>query len=331
MTPQFELLRGSAAVDASALYGIYCFQHPAWVSAVAVARQRPHEFIAIRARLSNDNSTFLFGAIHRRWGMKIFESMPMGGYGGWCADQALNLEEEKQLNRALLSWAPWSVMEITSAPDRGVTLPKAVAWPLPKRLRQRVGPHDSETHVLDLKGDDATLLQRVRSSIRSYLRKVDQLGFSFNVGDHDQIAMFCDWYRRGSQDWKNQASSILPDEFFAALNDGASMEIWSVSKEGRTVGAAVFLLGRSQVQYQASGCERLAGPVSAMDALIWAAAKHYRDRGFQEMNLGASEGLDSVRRFKEKFGAHAVSYRRSLYLLPWVANFLGLNTGRRDE
>jgi len=63
----------------------------------------------------------------------------------------------------------------------------------------------------------------------------------------------------------------------------------------------------------------MAGPVSAMDALIWHAARHYRDRGFRSMNMGASDGLDSVRRFKQKFGAVGVPYRRVTYLLPRLA------------
>jgi hypothetical protein len=75
-------------------------------------------------------------------------------------------------------------------------------------------------------------------------------------------------------------------------------------------------MARDQVQYQASGTAKVAGPVSAMDALLWTAAKHYRERGYVSMNLGASHGLDSVRQFKEKFGAQAATYRCATYLMP---------------
>ena len=50
--------------------------------------------------------------------------------------------------------------------------------------------------------------------------------------------------------------------------------------------------------------------------MLWTAIRHYRDRGFLTLNLGASEGLDSVRSFKEKLGGMAVSYRRATFILP---------------
>jgi hypothetical protein len=67
--------------------------------------------------------------------------------------------------------------------------------------------------------------------------------------------------------------------------------------------------------------------LSLVSRSIWTAAKHYRDRGFHSMNVGASEGLSGVRRFKEKFGAAAVSYRRAVYVLPRLAGMLRRNHG----
>jgi hypothetical protein len=317
----FELVRAAEAAALSAQWSVNAFQNPRWVQAVAAARRVPHEFVAVRATHRAFGRAYLFASLHRRAGVAVFESMPMGGHGGWVAEPSLEPTHERSLAADWLAQAPWTVVVLTSAPGRAAALPDAREWPLPAGWARRFAPRDLQTHVLDLAGDDATLLQRVRPAVRSYLRRVDALGFAVECdGRADALARFCAWYRRGSVAWQQAADTLLPDAFFAALRSGGEADVWCVSRDGQPVGAALFLLGRMQVQYQASGTEKIAGPVSAMDALLWTAARHYRDRGWQSMNLGASEGLEGVRRFKEKFGAQAVDYRRVSYLLPcWAA------------
>lgn len=315
----FDRLRGAAAAALSAECSTQPFQSPRWVAAAAAARERPHEFIAVRAERFGWPPAYLFGALHRRTGVAIFESMPMGGYGGWVCEQVLSIAEEAALTLQWLQCTPFPVLRLTSVPGRAAALPLARtwrSWPVPASISHRLEGREYTTHLLDLRADDATLLQRVKPNVRSYLRRVDSLGFSFEIGGADALRDFCSWYRRGSQAWRAQAGALLPDAFFEALQGPGAMEIWRARRDGQVVAAALFLLGRTQVQYQASGSAKLAGPVSAMDALIWAAARHYRDRGLQSMNMGASEGLDSVRRFKEKFGAQAVGYRCETYVLP---------------
>jgi lipid II:glycine glycyltransferase (peptidoglycan interpeptide bridge formation enzyme) len=108
----------------------------------------------------------------------------------------------------------------------------------------------------------------------------------------------------------------MPDEFFRRLYAGGLADIWQVKKDGRCIAAAMFLKGRTEVFYQASGTIRERNEVSAIDALLWTAIRHYRDGGYRTLNLGASEGLDSVRFFKEKFGAVATPYRHVTFVLP---------------
>lgn len=232
------------------------------------------------------------------------------------SEQPLQIEQERRLTSAWLSACRWPLVEITSEPGRSDSLPAGVGWKAPAALLRRFAPLDTETHVLDLSGDDAALLARARPRMRSYLRGDEWRDFGIERGGPSLLGPFYDWYRRGSQDWQVDARHVYPSEYFEALCRDGGLEIWVVGAKGRSVGAAAFLLGARDVLYLASGTERAAGPNSAMDALIWRAAHHYRDRGFASMNLGASEGLESVRRFKRKFGACAVPYRRVSYVLP---------------
>lgn len=317
IAPRFERLPAQVAASAAARAAQGCFQHPGWVRAVAVARGRPHTWVGVRAQWPDGREALLFGAIHRRFGLPVFESMPMGAYGGWVGSAALGLDEERELNRAWLAQTRWPLVVLTTEPGRGQVLP-APAWQRwPPGMGERLAPRQFVTHLLDLAGDDLALLQRVRPRMRSYLRHFDQLRFEFTVArDAPGLARLSRWYRQGSQAWQRPNAALLPEGFFTALADSGRAEVWSARYEGREVGAALFLVGAGAVQYQASGTQRIDAPVSAMEALLWAAARHYRDRGLKTMNLGASEGLDSVARFKHKFGARAASYLCVSYLMP---------------
>ncbi len=318
LAPRFEPLSQAALASAAATAAGNCFQRPSWVHAAAAARARPHRLVGVRAHWLDGRQALRLGAVHRRFGLPVFESMPMGGYGGWQGDPALGLDEERDLNRAWLTHMRWPVVVLTSEPGRAATLPAAAlrAW-WPRGLRDPLAPRAFATHVLGLSGDDAALLQGMRPKLRGCLRKADQLGFEFDIR-HGEAALadFHRWFLQGSRAWQRPAEALLPEGFFTALADQRLADVWVVRHQGREVGMALFLVGNREVQYQASGTQRIESSVSATEAVLWAAIRHYRGRGLATMNFGASEGLDSVARFKEKFGAVALPYLRVAYLLP---------------
>lgn len=321
---RFDTLLGAEAVEAASVESLGCFERPAWVEAVAAARGRPHRFVAVRASQAAVPDAWLFGGVHRRAGVPVFESMPMTGYGGWRCASDLSGAEECSLNRAWLRRSGWPLVLLTCRPGRSDALPQqTLPRFIPARWRRQLSPLQLSTHVLDLTGDDATLLQRARPRMRGYLRQAGRADFDFERRTGRQaMSRLYHWYVRGSQAWRQQDTTPLPEGFFAALADDPGAETWTVSHRGREVGSALFLLGRTEVQYQASGTERIDAPLTAMESVLWHAARHYRDRGYATLNLGASAGLDSVARFKEKFGATERVYERRSYLLPAVMDAL---------
>jgi len=318
MSAHFELIDGPEALDATARADCGCFEHSGWVAAVGAARARAHRLVCVRAVRERGADAWLIGAVHRRSGLPVFESMPMSAYGGWLCDQPLAIDEQRELTHGWLRGARWPVVMLTSRPNCADALPSPSPprW-LPSRWPARLAPLPLQTHVLDLTGDDAALLQRARPRMRSYLRAAGDADFGFErrSGLAGLKATHA-WYAGGSSNWSTKATGLLPEAFFVALAEDPRAEAWTIYHQHREVGAALFLTGARQVQYQASGTQRIEAPLTAMEAMIWHAARHYRDRGFASLNFGASAGLDGVVRFKEKFGAVAQTYRRCTYLFP---------------
>lgn len=311
----FHILVGDDALAAAEQHGELAFHHPAWVSAVAAARGRVHEFVAVRA-VAARGVRHLFGAVHRRGGFPVFESMPFGGYGGWVGASDPGGHEEAALTAQWLRHAHWPVVLLVGRPGHGQELPAPRGLPWLGRMGRRFQMSVHETHMLDLTGTDEALISRAKPRMRSYLRKMADTGYGCRLEIGEYSVRMAQWYRVGSAAWQAPGTSLMPDAFFDSLQQDAGSEVWTVQRDGRCLAAVLFLLGRDTVHYQASGGERHHGTISPMDALIWSAARAYRDRGFAQMNLGASDGLESVRQFKEKFGARPATYYRCLYVLP---------------
>ena len=284
---------------------VYAFQRPSWVRAVAAVRRRPHDFVVVEAR--TPEPVYLFGAIHRRAGVPVFESMPMAGYGSWVGGgRVLPDDRAVSLTREWVRRVNFAALDVTSPPNCSFAVPG------PSCLGK---VSDFQTHLLTL-GDDATMLSRMQPRFRAYMRKMESSGYTFEFGDASRLPEFMHWYLAGSDNWQQEAATLMPMDFFAALLTGGDGKLLFTKHLGTPVGAALFLVGRREVQYQASGIVRTAAGISPMEAMLWHAARCFRDQGMEAINLGASAGLDSVRRFKEKFGAQSVAYRRFRCLLP---------------
>lgn len=303
---RFDILRGDAARPVMERVARTAFQRPAWVDAVAEARGRAHQPVVVRAIGADGRCLWLPGGVHRRAGLPVFEAAPMAGYGGWCADDPGAAVPQQALTQAWWPHCPWPAVLLTSPPGHAAPL---------GRLRGDAAPQHFETHVLHL-GTDEVMLRAMQPRFRSYLRKSAGIADRFILNPPGAVDTFFAWYREGSAQWKQTAHATLPPGFFHALAADALTDVWIVEREGRTVGAAMFLRGAGEVQYQASGVARLDGPLSVMESLLWHLARHYRDAGLDRINLGASTGLDSVRRFKDKFGAQCLTYARSRHLMP---------------
>lgn len=124
-------------------------------------------------------------------------------------------------------------------------------------------------------------------------------------------------YAASAQRWGRSAPPY-PRALFEALLESPSTQLWAHHVEGRLACAMVVLAGRRHALYWqgVSHIEDDQKPAHPMARLFDAAVQGLALQGVQRFNLGASEGLPNVQRFKEEFGAQPVPYAALLHESP---------------
>lgn len=124
-------------------------------------------------------------------------------------------------------------------------------------------------------------------------------------------------YAASAQRWGRSAPPY-PRALFEALLESPSTQLWAHHVEGRLACAMVVLAGRRHALYwqgvsHIEDDQKSAHPMARLfDAVVQGLAQ----QGVQHLNLGASEGLPNVQRFKEEFGAQPVAYTALLHESP---------------
>lgn len=128
---------------------------------------------------------------------------------------------------------------------------------------------------------------------------------------------YCRVYAASAQRW-GRAAPPYPRALFEALLESPSTQLWAHHVEGRLACAMVVLVGRRDALYWqgVSHIEDDQKPAHPMARLFDAVVQGLVQQGVQRFNLGASEGLPNVQRFKEEFGAQPVPYAALLHESP---------------
>jgi hypothetical protein len=111
-------------------------------------------------------------------------------------------------------------------------------------------------------------------------------------------------YAASAQRW-GRGAPPYPRALFEALLRSPCTQLWTHHVAGRLACAMVVLAGRQHALYwqgvsHIEDDQKAAHPMARLfDAVVGSLA----EQGVAHFNLGASEGLPTVRRFKEEFGA----------------------------
>jgi hypothetical protein len=281
------------------------FDEPVLRAAVgAAAGMRPLAPVAAQDRSVEATEPCLRGAFERRrFGLRQWEWAPYGLYAPVCADPQRAQALADFLNRAPGRASQVRVQLNPLCPQAGRLAEQAAArgW--------RVLPR--ETHLLDLRPGLEALRRGYHATKRNQIAKPVKIDSRIALARTEaDLLPYFEVYAHSLQRWGRAGAWPYPRQLFLDLLHSPAARIWTHHVQGRLACAVVFLECRHQALYW-QGVSRIdedqktAYPmVRLMDAVI----QDLCARGVQVLNLGASDGLPQVRRFKEEFGARPAAY-----------------------
>jgi hypothetical protein len=261
----------------------------------------------------------------RRLGLRRWEWAPYGLYAPVCADPQRAQALADFLNRAPGRASQVRVQLNPLCPEAARLAERAAAqgW--------RVLPR--QTHLLDLRPGLPALRRGYHATKRNQVAKPVKIDSRIGQARTEaDLQPYFEVYAHSLQRWGRAGAWPYPRQLFLDLLHSPAVRIWTHHVHGRLACAVVILESRHQALYW-QGVSRIdedqkaAHPmVRLMDAVI----QDLCARGVPVLNLGASEGLPQVQRFKEEFGAQPRAYSA----LQWESTawrWLQRARGRRDR
>jgi CelD/BcsL family acetyltransferase involved in cellulose biosynthesis len=228
--------------------------------------------------------------------LRCFESMPFSLTGG------LVVEGGRPASPRDLD----AVVESLAADSFAARMPPADGEPLPLVAPSRGRLVARSTHVLDLReGFEEIWTRRFEGKVRNQCRLAERKGVQIEAPRSlESMAEYYELYRESAARW-GYASPPYPWALFRELAVllGQGVELKVARVEGRTAAAILLLHGSRTVLYWGAVLRREYASLSPGSLLLARAVEEACGRGARSFDLGASEGLESVRRFKESFGA----------------------------
>jgi len=281
----------------------------------ATIRRAVEESLGLRARAWNPASTQWYFE-RRRWGiLRGVEASPLGLYAPLCRDGAQVAEFGRfidQARRPLLADVTIHLNPLEAHADAVVAQAAASGYQVVRR----------ETHLLPIGGSIDDLRSGYHATKRyQALRKVDTRSRIVVADDPAQLEDYFAAYAASLARW-GRDRPVHPRALFVRLLASPAVRFWMNYVEDRLACAMVVLYCRSYALYwqgvsDIAADQKHAYPmVKLMDAVI----EHLVAQRIAHFNLGASEGLPNVRRFKEEFGARPRAYSSLTYRSPaWRA------------
>ena len=235
------------------------------------------------------------------------EAMPLGTY-------TLPLSPDGDAADPVLAEAIVHNIIGSSSDDFSCTL-----WPL--ATYNEVNGCDRTPHqaaVIDLREGAEAALARFKGVARRMAGQAMRKGVSV-TREAGAVDVYYAMLEESAKRWGLE-SPHLPRRIFDALVElgGDDVEIWIARYKGEAIAGGVMLYGSQEAFFWSAAMRAKYADLRPSNLLNVEMIKAAADRGMRWYNLGASEGLDGVSRFKESLGAevvdyHTLSWRSSLY------------------
>lgn len=274
------------------------FARPAWALALAQAYPNMHP-APLRVRVRGGRGVIVplmqmhGGAL--RW--REYCGFPLGGYTCFMHEDGTPADADEG-NRI--------VSEIARFADAATIVP----WPLAPSPAPSHESVSHETAVVDLRDGIERALAGVDGVFRRMAGQAVRRGVVCAPSrDADATDVYYDLLEASAKRWGLERPGI-PKALIAALvqHGGTGVEIWLARAEGRAIAGGVVFYGSQEFFFWSAAMLAEYGRLRPSNALNFALLHAAADRGMSWYNLGSSEGLPGVARFKRDLGAREIAY-----------------------
>ena len=238
--------------------------------------------------------------VNSRLGWRVYSGTPLGGY-------TVVLNADGRVADGAHASAAYAAVLASGAHCVSITpwpLGVAELGELPGTIMKR------ETSVIDLSGGAEAALARMDGNSRRMAGQAQRRGVLCDVArGKAAIDTYYTMLEESAIRWGRERPTF-PKRLLEALvaRGGDDIEIWFATFEGQPIAGGVMLYGSDEANFWSAAMRSDFGtlrPSNALNvALITAAAR----RGVRWYNLGESEGLPGVARFKQGLGAATIPY-----------------------
>ncbi len=234
------------------------------------------------------------------FGWRAYSGTPLGGY---------TVAQDENGDLADAAHAAASIRAIIARAGQSVTL---TPWPMAAGLGESFGgvATEHETSIVDLSDGPAAALARMDGNCRRMAGQAERRGVRCERATRpDAVDVYYAMLEESAIRW-GRATPTFPKRLLQSLaaRGGDDVEIWFATFEGEAIAGGVMLYGRDEANFWSAAMRSEFGTLRPSNALNVALIKAAAERGVRWYNLGSSEGLPGVARFKEGLGAVSVRY-----------------------
>ena len=273
---------------------------PAW--ALALADANPAYVPAPLAVTFADGERCVVALVRSRGalGWRVYSGTPLGGY-------TVALRED-----GTPPDGPRAVAALRAVLERAGHSVTLTPWPLAS-LTVDAFPGDAtehETSIVDLAEGAEAALARMDGKTRRMAGQAQRRGVQCTrATDPGRVDRYYAMLEESAIRW-GRKTPTYPKRLLEALavRGGDDVEIWFATFEGEAIAGGVMLYGADEANFWSAAMRAEFGTLRPSNALNVALIGAAAERGVRWYNLGSSEGLPGVARFKEGLGATTVRY-----------------------
>lgn len=273
------------------------FARPAWALALADTFD---SLVPAALRLQVDGQTVIIPTVQsRRMRLRLREHLafPKGGYS--CVLDARGGLAEDELTASALCQVARRIDHLQFIP-----------WPLgPAPQLPRASTVVHETAVIDCRDGFDAVLANIRGVTRRMAGQAERRGVVCERAPIGELQQYFEILKEASVGWGLPQPPVSFELLHAVLERGQDdAQLWFANLDGEPIGGGVVLFGSEELFFWSAAMRRDFGRYRPSNALNLALIQAACARGVRWYNLGASEGLEGVARFKHDLGATAIPY-----------------------